>query len=222
MKKILLVDDRAERQHRFTKDTGIKLEDYNDILDNISGNDYYKNVEKWSKEILDLKHDVIIIHRSAFGESEVNILDKFKEYCKKTEKKLVFFSGGISSTFYLNSPFEFLLVNSKVLYSNNLKIFLDDCRKGNMDLLKIGYGEKWKLTLLLNSLEKINLYLGYNESEDMVYYEEFIEETNLLLIKKFIKYEKPKLKNGGVKISDLKKLSADITNQIKEQVVLNV
>lgn len=222
MKKILLIDDRELRQVKFTRDTNIELKGYEDILDNVTGDDYHKYVENWSKGKIELEHEVIIVHRSAFGESEVNILDKLKEYCKKTKKKLVFFSGGISSTFYLNDVYEFLLVNSKTLYSENLKLFLDDCQKDNINILKIGYGAKWKLNILLNTLEKINLFVGYNELENMVYYDDFKNDTELWLIDDFVSYNEPELKNGGAKMSDLKKLGIEIANQIKQQVVLNV
>lgn len=222
MKKILLIDDRKERQTKFTADTGINLESYIDILDNIIGQKYYEYVEKLSQDNFELEHDVIIVHRSAFGETHINILDRLKNYCQDKNKKLIFFSGGISSTFYMKEPFEILLINSKIFYSNNLKIFLDDALKDNFNILKIGYGNKWKLNIMLNILEKINKFLGYNHKENIVYYDEFSEETQIALLNDFIDYKEPEIKNGGVKMTDLIKLSMIITGKIKEQIVLNV
>ncbi len=219
MKKFLLIDDRKKRQTRFSIDTGINLEQYSDILDNITGDEYQKYVEKFSQSNFVLEYNVIMVHRSAFGETEINILDRLKNYCREKKKKLVFFSGGISSTFYLKEPFEFLLVNSKTFYSNNLKLFLDDA---DNNILKIGYGNKWKLNLMLNTLEKINLFIGSNNNETMVRYSTFKDKVQIMLIDDYINYKEPELKNGGVKIIDLVKLSKDIANQIKQQVVLNV
>jgi len=222
MKKILLIDDRKERQTKFTADTGIDLESYIDILDNITGEEYYTYVDKLSQDNFELEHDIIMVHRSAFGETNINILDRLKNYCKDKDKKLIFFSGGISSTFYMREPFEILLINSKIFYSSNLKIFLDDAIKNDFNILKIGYGDKWKLNVMLNTLEKINKFLGYNHAEDIVYYDEFSEETQITLLNDFIEYKKPEIKNGGVKMTDLVKLSTNITNKIKQEVVLNV
>lgn len=222
MKKVLLIDDRSERQRRFSAETDINLALYNDILENVTGEDYYKYVKVFLDNEFTIDHDVIIVHRSAFGETEKNILDILKEYCKKENKKLIFFSGGISSTFYINRDFEFLLVNSKVLYSDNLKLFLDDVLRNDINILKIAFGKHWKLNILLNTLEKINLYIGLNSFEEMVYYEEFKDETDILVINDFIQYQEPELRNGGVEMKKLKQLSETITTQIKQQVVLNV
>lgn len=221
-KVVLLIDDRTNRQVDFTRDTSIDLKQYEDIIDNVTGDDYHKLVERFSKQDINLNYAVIIVHRSAFGESQINILDKLKEYCEKTKTKLVFFSGGISSTFYLNNTFEFLLVNSKILYSENLKLFLDDCRKDEINILEIGYGTKWKLNILLNTLEKINKFIGNNASEEMVHFDDFRDDTEIWIIDGLISYRKPELRNGGVKMSDLKNLSFEISNQIKQQVVLHV
>ena len=225
MKKILLIDDRKERQTKFTADTGIDLEEYSNILDNITGEDYHEYVEKLSQKDFELEHEVIIVHRSAFGETDINILDRLKNYCQSKHKKLIFFSGGISSTFYLKEPFEFLLVNSKVFYSNNLKIFLDDSLNSNINIVKIGYGNKWKLNIMLDVLEKINLFISngnnYNH-EDMTRYSTFQDKSQILLIDEYIRYKEPELKNGGVTKSNLTKLSEDISNQIKKQVILDV
>ncbi len=58
-------------------------------------------------------YSTIITHRSAFGSMDENILDLLKEYCAKNNIKLVFFSGGITSTYYSKTSYEFLLLNSK-------------------------------------------------------------------------------------------------------------
>ena len=222
MKKILLIDDRKERQTKFTNETAIELVSYESILDNITGDEYYKYIEILSQDSFVLEHEIIIVHRSAFGETDINVLDRLKNYCQEEKKKLIFFSGGISSTFYLEKPFEFLLVNSRIFYSNNFKIFLDDVLKDDVNILKIGYGNKWKLNVLLNTLEKINLFIGHNSHKEMIRYSTFKDNTQISLIDEHVSYIEPELKNGGAKMLDLVRLSSDITQQIKKQVVLNV
>lgn len=225
MKKILLIDDRKERQTKFTNETGIELGLYANILDNITGDEYYEYVRILSQDTFELEHDVIIVHRSAFGEVDINILDRLKKYCQENNKKLIFFSGGISSTFYLEKPFEFLLVNSKIFYSNNLKIFLDDVLLGDLNIVKIGYGNQWKLNLMLNILEQINKFINLTSNfnhDDMARYSKFVDTTQINLMDEYLMYNEPKLKNGGVKKMDLIDFSMDITRKIKQQVVLSV
>ncbi len=103
MQKILLIEDRVERQLKFKGGTGINVEQYSDFLDNKT---------KLDKRSLN-NYSTIITHRSAFGSEDQNVLDYLKKYCEETETQLVFFSGGITATFYSNTKYEFLLLNSK-------------------------------------------------------------------------------------------------------------
>lgn len=222
MKKIMLIDDRTERQTKFYKETGINFDKYSDVLDNFTSNSYEKLLEEFKNNDfsrLDV-YEVIITHRSAFGDLNGQVISTFKEICKQHKKFLVFFSGGISSISIKNSPFEHLLLNSKKFYSKNLEFFLDMSLKEKPNLLVLAFGENWKINLLLNSLEKINLFVGkYNFAENITY-EEFEDEVHIDLIKDFLVFEQPK--NDFLKIQDFKKLTNDLTYQIKHQVVLNV
>jgi hypothetical protein len=65
------------------------------------------------------------------------------------------------------------------------------------------------------------MYVCDNDSEEMVYYDDFKDETGFELINDFVSIKQPELKNGGVSMKDLRKISNSITNQIKEQVVLD-
>ena len=65
MKKVLLIEDRVERQDKFSEDTGIKLNLYNGFLDNQT---------EIGINTLD-QYSTIIVHRSAFGNRDDNILD---------------------------------------------------------------------------------------------------------------------------------------------------
>ena len=197
MKKILLIEDRVERQNRFTLDTGITLDIYKDILDRKETLDKYETFldrrESLDKDSLG-EYSTIITHRSAFGESDENILDYLKKYCEEHQTKLVFFSGGISSTFYSKSKYEFLLLNSKSFYSKNLELFLDDFQKNQEpNILLLGYGKDWKTNILLNTLEKINLFISNNETKERVKFNKFKTETKIENIEDMIEFEYPQI-----------------------------
>ena len=213
MKKILLIEDRVERQNKFTNETGIALDKYETFLD---------RRESLDKDSLE-EYSTIITHRSAFGESDENILDYLKKYCEEHQTKLVFFSGGISSTFYSKSKYEFLLLNSKSFYSKNLELFLDDFQKNQEpNILLLGYGKDWKINILLNTLEKINLFISNNETKERVKFNKFKTETKIENIADMIKFEYPQIgKGNGVFLDDLKALSKDIKFQIQKEVEFN-
>lgn len=220
MKKILLIDDRARRQYNSTKDTGIDLTNYNDIIDNFTSDSYKQLLKRFRNDDFDMLNDyeTIITHRSAYDEINSQVLDILKDICRKEKKKLVFFSGGISSTFYQQEPFEFLLLNSKVLYSKNLKLFLEADKP---NILMLGYGKKWKLNILLNILEKINKYIESNNANEVLY-NKFTNKINIVLLKNFIDIKDPTTKNNFITKENLNKFSDDIVNKIKLQVVLDV
>lgn len=224
MKKIMLIDDRTIRQIKFYEETKIDLNEYLAILDNFTAESYEELLKEFRNDDfsrVDL-YDVIITHRSAFGEANGKVISTFKEICKQKNKSLVFFSGGISSVSIKNSPIEHLLLNSKKFYSVNLKLFLEISKNTKPNLLVLALGENWKINLLLNSLERINLFIGKNNNEEIIDYDEFEDEIHMDLIKDFLNFEQPTTKNDFIKMKDLKKLTQDLTNQIKQQVVLNV
>jgi len=213
MKKILIIEDRVERQNKFTNETGIALDKYETFLD---------RRESLDKDSLG-EYSTIITHRSAFGESDENILDYLKKYCEEHQTKLVFFSGGISSTFYSKSKYEFLLLNSKSFYSKNLELFLDDLQKNQEpNILLLGYGQDWKTNILLNTLEKINLFISNNETKERVKFKKFKTETKIENIEDMLEFEYPQIgKGNGVFLDDLKALSKDIKFQIQKEVEFN-
>lgn len=224
MKKIMLIDDRTERQTKFDEETSINLDKYSDVLDNFTADSYEELLEEFKKNDFSRlnKYEVIITHRSAFGDLNGQVISTFKEICKQKDKpkSLVFFSGGISSVSIKNSPFEHLLLNSKNFYSNNLQLFLELSKECKPNLLVLAFGENWKINLLLNSLEKMNVFIGKNNSAESIVYEEFADEVQMDLIRDFLIFDEPS--NDFLKMQDFKKLTKDLTNQIKQQVVLNV
>ncbi len=214
MKKILLIEDRVERQLKFANDTGIKLQKYNDFLDRKT---------KLEKSCLD-EYSTIITHRSAFGDADENILDYLKKYCEETGTNLVFFSGGISSIYYSNAKYSFLLLNSKSFYSKNLQLFLEDAKQnGDSNILLLGYGKHWKINILLNTLENINLFISTNEAngKEKVKLNRFKTSTKIENISKMINFQYPQVEMGGVSLCDLKSLSDHIRKQIQKEVEIN-
>jgi hypothetical protein len=211
MRKILLVEDRVERQKKFMEESGILLNEYKNILDRVKIIDKNFPLDRYS---------TIITHRSAFGDSRDNILDYLKSHCEETKTKLVFFSGGISSTFYSKEKYEFLLLNSKSFYSKNLKIFLDEFKtKGEANILLLGYGDRWKIDILLNILEKINLFIEKNSNRDRVKFNRFKNETKIDTIKGLISFEYPEIgKGNGVFLKDLRELSNNIEHKIYREI----
>ncbi len=211
MKKILLIEDRVERQENFSEDTGIKLSGYSEFLDNQTEIDL-SNLNGYS---------TIIVHRSAFGDRKDNVLDHLKSYCTDTKTNLVFFSGGITSTYYSKTKYEFLLLNSKSFYSSNLKLFLEFVKdEGYPNLLLLGYGRNWKINLMLNTLEKINLFISNNIKEEMVEFELFKTYTKIENIDEYIEFEYPETKKGGVFLTDLNQLANNIQYKIRREVEL--
>ncbi len=206
--KILLIEDRETRQKRFTKIDFSKYE----IIDNKIC-DRYKEIEKeFNEERFELdKYDVIISHRSAFGENNSKVLSKLNAFCKENKKKLILFSGGISVPFYTTTAFEFLSINSKELYGNNLELFLEDAQKNNdSNLLLLAYGKNWELNILLNTLETINMFLVENNNNNFDY-DDFQEDTKYKTIEKLINFEEY---NNDFSKEDIEKIKVKIFQKV--------
>ncbi len=220
MHKILLIEDRSERQNNFMSDTGIELDRYSDVLDNAIG-------EKYDEIFYDLKNDlsyfenysVIISHKSAFGEHNSSMIEKLKNYCQASKKPLVFFSGGIDESYYHKSTYELISINSKTLYSQNIKLFLEEFRAENEDILMLLYGKRWKLNIALTTLEKLTYFLQKN-SDDDVDYEEFIGKIDVHLLDK-IGYGSKLIKNEFDEISkvEIEKLKKELRGYVEMSVI---
>ena len=192
MKKILLVEDRPQRQQNFLEKQSIDLTQMHDRLVNCAEEVHQYLIEDIKNEDIDWnQYSTIIIHRSGF---EQEILDKLKEFSQLNSLKLVFFSGAISSTFYMAQPYEFLQLNSKELYTKNLKLFLET---NENNLLQLAYGEEWEVNILLNKLEKINKFIendkldkGIERINKFIKEQELNKDEDLEKINKFMEVEK--------------------------------
>ncbi len=169
MHRTLIIEDRSARKEKFLdSDTKANLDAYKSELTFVEGDDYTNikmNLTNDVFENFDL-YSVIISHRSAF---EHGLLDKLKEYCKKNKKPLVFFSGGISTSYYDESSFPFLTINSKDFYSNNLIKFLEKLKlKNEVELPILQYGENWEINYLMEARNSLANYLFLNKDVKQV------------------------------------------------------
>lgn len=212
MHKILLIEDRIERQELFSRESGFDFAYYSNFLDN-----------RTSLDGVELEHySTIICHRSAFGDSDSNVLDNFKDHCKKTQAQLVFFSGGISSTFYSYKDYEFLLLNSKSFYSHNLQIYLDDVlEKGNSNLRLLAYGKNWKINLLLNTLAKVNLFISENIDKEKIKAQRLMTYSQIENIKELIEIEYPQAgPGGGILLEDVQTFAFQLKDKINQEIMM--
>lgn len=217
MKKILLIEDRVTRQEFFLEELEINLEDYNDILDNMIDDDYEEVKEQILHDSFNFEeYDFIISHKSAFENDNALIISKLQNYAKESEKTLIFFSGGISVNYYNNSEFEFLELNSKTFYSNNLKLFLDSVRLGNENILMLSYGKKWKFNIISNVLEKTNLYLEQHGDKKTVYSKFDIYTDMNKLSKIDYAFHDIQTENGWVNSLEIQKFKESLSRFFQE------
>ncbi|KFF07672.1 hypothetical protein [Chryseobacterium luteum] len=150
---IALVEDRIGRMNQFI-DFDIKSIENLQIITETDLSDLKTDLDQGVTDKLDI-FDCLIFHRSALTNTQ---RETIKVYCKNKIKPLVFFSGGISSSFYNDSTFPYLHINSRDLYSNNLKMFSNHSDQHHIiNLLVLQYGSKWKTNQLLIIKEDLNI-----------------------------------------------------------------
>jgi len=217
MKKILLIEDRFIRQQFFINETHIDLESYSDILDNCIKNDYDELELQLSTNNFNFsEYDYIIAHKSAFSSNNTEILEKLRNYCKVHGKSLILFSGGIATNYYDTSEFELLEINSKTFYSKNLELFLEATKSNNENILMLCYGKEWKKNILSNVIEKINIFIGSNQDED-IDYAEFITAVDMeQLIKMKSSIYSLQEEDGWVFLEEIIKFRDSLYNYINE------
>lgn len=161
MKKILLIEDRIKRQNDFLELHDISLEHYSDILVNLERERLFDTLEDIVQNNINFEEfDIIICHKSIeYNDKNSLIISNLKDYCKKSQKTMVLFSGGISVNFYDDGDLELLELNSKIFYSQNLSIFLEAVKSQNEDVTMLCYGKEWKENIVANTLEKTNLFI---------------------------------------------------------------
>lgn len=218
MKKVLLIDDRANRQIDLLKKADIDISFFYEVLDNKIKDEYnlfLKNMEDDSSFLSN--YEVIIAHQSIFQcDEKKDLFAKIKNNCKKYGCSLVLFSGGNENS-YTNEEYEELTLSSINLYSKNLVLFLNEFRNGNKNVLILSYGKKWKLNIILNILEKITYFIDEHYNDEDIDFDEFKNFTNYeLLVNLNVSFYKIKIEDNWTYIQEIIEFRNDILEHIRE------
>lgn len=162
MKKIILFENRPERQRLYLKHSENGLNDLDTCQSLTKYDDQHdKLISKNDFEFL-TDFDLIIFHRSYLVEfKNGSKLTPIYNFCKENSKDLVMFTGGVNgSTYYQENNFKFqsLTISAKEFYLNILD-FLDtyiECDSSKC-LLELKYGSKWKIEYLLQLRELLTI-----------------------------------------------------------------
>ncbi|MBM3417503.1 MAG: hypothetical protein FJY17_01105 [Bacteroidetes bacterium] len=172
--KILLIEDRIVRKELFVQRSNIDLDQY--LFLKQASADEYKDIKSKLKNAdtsIFNGIDLIITHKSAFTINEQDIL-------ASVGKPIIYFSGGISQSFYSEFPVPCLHINSSDFYGQNLIQFLNHVNiTGELELLILEFGANWRLNLLLNTRDKLNQLLYKNSKSDL-----FPEDFNAIFSSK--------------------------------------
>lgn len=172
--KILLIEDRIVRKELFVQRSNIDLNQY--LFLKQASADEYKDIKSKLKNAdtsIFNGIDLIITHKSAFTINEQDIL-------ASVGKPIIYFSGGISQSFYSEFPVPCLHINSSDFYGQNLIQFLNHVNiTGELELLILEFGANWRLNLLLNTRDKLNQLLYRNSKSDL-----FPEDFNAIFSSK--------------------------------------
>lgn len=170
MENVLLVEDRLERMAYICKKKGLNLNEFKHLK--IFTNDEF---ERLKESLQDAKFDVlnnykiVITHQSAWSQV---VLSQLRVYCKKENKPLIIFSGSVNTShLHLSNP-PILIQDVDKFYSNRLLLFLDEYFKnGNINMLLLQYGDKWRLSLLLEARNNLSVFLSKNKGiQSLDYY----------------------------------------------------
>ncbi len=216
MKKILLLDDRINRQTSYTKISNIDLSQFSDVLDNKVGSNYSEVKDNFRNIISDTcsSYSIIIAHESAL--KSIDQLDFLKEFCKEKEIKLVLFSGGTNYSSFINN---LLYINSRDLYSKNLELFLKYKQTEQVDNLELlVYGPKYKINIILMLIENINKFITttYDDNMTLEQYKDFIK---LSIINEQVQIEPPQAdEKNWCKVDDLKVHARELKEKLLKKV----
>lgn len=198
--KILLIEDRIVRKELFVQRSNIDLNQY--VFLKQASADEYKEIKSSLKNAdtsIFNAFDLIITHKSAFTINEQDILGS-------VGIPLIYFSGGISQSFYTEFPAPCLHINSSDFYGHNLIEFLNYVDKtGELELLILQFGANWRLNLLLNTRDKLNQLLYKNDKNDL-YPEDFnsifSSKISSILVSQGLKVGINDLLNHGLKFNE--------------------
>lgn len=156
MRKAIIIDDRPIRQSRYLDETAKReLENIDSVefCNELNANpEYYK------------EYNFVAIHRSLLIDK--NIRQEFIDFCKAQDKYLVTFSGGTSEEVFYSD--HFIEMNASTFYNKGrLHCFLKDFCEDNtqeIHILKLVYGENWKLPYLIEYEHLLWQHRGQTEN----------------------------------------------------------
>jgi hypothetical protein len=214
--KMTLIEDRPFRLDQFQTNYGINLFAKYDFLEFFPIDQLELLKKDLQQNQLERVNDysLIMAHKSAFSITEASNLDK-------TAATLIYFSGGISKSYLTNTTKLTVFINSKDFYNDNLIKFLDlVLTEKIIEPSCLLFGDKWKLNLIIEFLEKITIKFNNFIHQDIDYlipeeFNELVKDRAIVEFKNnnFVD-ELKKLTENGLDKSE-KHILENIINQIK-------
>ncbi|CAH0280947.1 hypothetical protein SRABI27_03772 [Pedobacter sp. Bi27] len=190
MRKILIVDDRIQRQMEFLPGQAedVKKIDAMPQVRNAVGDQYTKFIDDIENNNLIeiLGYDLWVFHRSLLVTRK--LLNKVQGLAKEHGKALILFSGGVTFSTYSQGEFPLLILNSQGFYSDRLIGFLKKFSEdADTKIIEVIYGENWQLTYLFKYRQILQgvVYPG-NARETMEELESALGELDLPAVNKKI------------------------------------
>lgn len=215
MKKVLLLEDKIQRDSlkqaniNFSKFTNLEAKFGEDACSQFLNDLEYLN-----------SFDVIIVHASIRCVENQNIIQEIKKHCSEKDKTLVIFSGGGDIGHFKNNTLE---VTAKSLYTN-LPAFLSHYPDSSHALM-LAYGEKWSINIMLNIIEKLNIFIEDNKDDLTEDYDDFEDDFDLIRLRSIIgideytsKISKNKNSNQTIGMSQIKLIKDNLVELIMGKV----
>lgn len=168
IRKAILIEDKPIRQENMlTAEQLGALKELKGLTlpENTECRDVIDSLNNRKTNVIE-EYDLVMMHRSSLKASGFNSLD---DYCKKKQKSLVLFTGNQGQTSLRNEGYELLSLGSNVFYSSRLCPFLQGFVNGEEShLLSLVYGNSWRLSVLLEYHEKLEL-LTTEKDKDIIF-----------------------------------------------------
>lgn len=157
MKKVILFENRPERQKIYLPNGEMDIEKLKsfDFLTFYEDDIHGQLISKGDFEFLN-DFNLLIFHRSYLVEfKNGSKLNPIYDFCRKSSKELILFTGGVSDSTYIHEGgFQSLTVSASEFYSKIME-FLPNYSKNNqnVNILELKYGKNWELVFLLQLRE---------------------------------------------------------------------
>ncbi|WP_312791682.1 hypothetical protein [Sphingobacterium sp.] len=164
---IFLLEDRSYRQANFLDGTDPSFLSFSKTIKNVTDGPEIQKIKAFvESNNFSFLDDVstFITHRSIFNNNEQKAIN---DYSLESNTNIVYFSGGITITeSYEKDHYQRLYLNVSKLYSNNLKLYVENYEQ-NKNILFLAYGENWMLNQLFIFNTKVSRLL--NETTKLLF-----------------------------------------------------